>query len=114
MRVARQLEAWIIAALLSTAGFAAGQPAQPRRPPVVASAPAPNLRVAEGERALARGDAARALELADAAVAARPAGVAARLLAARAHAAREEYEASWAQLDAVLTASPRNVDAGSP
>ncbi len=72
---------------------------------------AQDLRVAEGERALARGDAARALELADAAVAARPAGVAARLLAARAHAAREEYEASWAQLDAVLTASPRNVDA---
>jgi len=76
-----------------------------------AAGPANDPRVAEGERALARGDAAEALRLADAAVAARPADHAARLLAARAHLERGELEPAWRELDAIIAASPRNVDA---
>jgi tetratricopeptide (TPR) repeat protein len=79
--------------------------AQPR------SAPAPDPRVAEGERALAGGDAAKALQLADAAIAARPASTAARMLAARAHIERGELDAAWRELDNVLTRAPDNVDA---
>ena len=84
--------------------------------PVLASAqqrpaPAPDPRVAEGERALVGGDAAKALQLADAAIAARPANTAARMLAARAHIERGELDAAWRELDGVLTRVPDNVDA---
>jgi tetratricopeptide (TPR) repeat protein len=77
------------------------------------SAPAaqPDPRVAEGEKALLRGEPAKALQLADAAIAARPANTAARMLAARAHLEQGELEAAWRELDAVLARAPNHVDA---
>jgi protein O-GlcNAc transferase len=81
--------------------------AQPRS----AAATAPDPHVAEGERALLRGEPAKALQLADAAIAARPANAAARMLAARAHLEQGELEAAWRELDRVLARAPDHVDA---
>jgi len=81
--------------------------AQPRS----AAAAAPDPRVAEGERALLRGEPAQALKLADTAIAARPANAAARMLAARAHLEQGELEAAWRELDRVLARTPDHVDA---
>lgn len=87
--------------LILLAGAAAAQPA---RAPATASA------VVEAERALASGDAAKALDLA-AGVKQGPGAARARIVAARAHIARDELDLAYEQLRRALDAEPRNVDA---
>jgi tetratricopeptide (TPR) repeat protein len=78
-----------------------------------AQAPAakPDTRLVEAERALTRGELARAFELGSAYVKAHPRQARARVLLARVHLERDEPEQAFEELDRALRADPRNVDA---
>jgi tetratricopeptide (TPR) repeat protein len=77
-----------------------------------AQAPAPkaDTRLAQAQRALTRGELARAFELGSAYVKAHPREAAGRLLLARVHLERDELEQAYEELDRALRADPRNVD----
>jgi tetratricopeptide (TPR) repeat protein len=81
-------------------------------PIVIAQSPrtAPDTRLAEASRALAAGDADRALQLGAAYLKQHPADAKARLLIARVHLHRHELDAAYVQLDRALRTDPRNVD----
>ena len=69
-----------------------------------------DTRLADGQRALTRGELDRAFELGSAYVKAHPRDAAGRLLLARVHLERDELEKAYAELDRALAADPRNVD----
>jgi protein O-GlcNAc transferase len=85
---------------LLLAGAAGAQPPAPR----------PDTRLVEAQRALTRGDLARAFELGSAYVKAHPRDAPGRLLLARVHLERAELDQAYEQLDRALRADPRNVD----
>ena len=98
---------------LAVAAFASGwlalapsvTQAQERR--VAAADP----QLVEASRALSRGDADEAVQLATRALKRRPADPAMRLLLARAHLARGDLDLAYQELDRVLRRHPRHVDA---
>jgi len=69
-----------------------------------------DTRLVEAQRALTRGEIARAFELGSAYVKAHPRDAAGRLLLARVHLERDELERAYEELDSALRADPRNVD----
>ena len=79
---------------------------------VAAQAPATraDTRLVEAQRALTRGELARAFELGSAYVKAHPRDAAGRLLLARVHFERDELEKAYEELERALGADPRNVD----
>ena len=70
----------------------------------------PDTRMVEAQRALTRGEVARAFELGSAYVKAHPRDAAGRLLLARVYLERDEVEQAYEELDRALRADPRNVD----
>lgn len=82
----------------------AGAGAQP-------SSPKPDSRLVEAQRALTRGELARAFELGSAYVKAHPRQARGYVLLARVHMERDEPDQAYEQLDRALRADPRNVDA---
>ena len=69
-----------------------------------------DTRLVEAQRALTRGEVARAFELGSAYVKVHPRDAAGRLLLARVHLERDELEQAYEELDRALRADPRNVD----
>lgn len=69
-----------------------------------------DTRLVEAQRALTRGEVARAFELGSAYVKAHPRDAAGRLLLARVYLERDEVEQAYEELDRALRADPRNVD----
>jgi tetratricopeptide (TPR) repeat protein len=70
----------------------------------------PDTRLVEAQRALTRGELARAFELGSAYVKAHPRAAAGRLLLARVYFERDELEKAYEELDRALRADPLNVD----
>lgn len=97
----RVLAGCVLAGFLLTGAVAGAQPPSPR----------PDPRLVEAQRALTRGDLARAFELGSAYVQARPREAPGRVLLARVHLERDELDQAYEQLDRALRADPRNVDA---
>jgi predicted Zn-dependent protease len=87
--------------LLAGAGVGAQAPAAAR----------PDTRLVEAQRALTRGELARAFELGSAYVKAHPREAPGRVLLARVHLERDELDQAYEELDRALRADPRNVDA---
>jgi tetratricopeptide (TPR) repeat protein len=79
--------------------------------PAVAPGAAPALAMPEYARAFHRGDYARATALAAERLKARPADVQARIILARAEAARGRFEAAYAGFRKALDLDPRSADA---
>ncbi len=75
-----------------------------------APAPRPDTRLVEAQRALTRGELARAFELGSAYVKAHPREAPGRVLLARVHLERDELDQAYEELDRALRADPRNVD----
>lgn len=73
--------------------------------------PRPDTQLVEAQRALTRGELARAFELASAYVKAHPREAPGRVLLARVHLERDEPDQAYEQLDRALRADPRHVDA---
>ena len=96
----RGLVGCLLAGLLLTDAGAGAQTAPPR----------PDTRLAEAQRALTRGELARAFELGSAYVKARPRDAPGRLLLARVHIERGELDQAYDELDRALRSDPRNVD----
>jgi len=96
----RVLVPGIVAGLLFTAVLAGAQSPAPKR----------DTRLVEAERALTRGELARAFELGSAYVKAHPGEASGRLLLARVHIERDELDQAYEELDRALGADPRNVD----
>lgn len=69
-----------------------------------------DTRLVEAQRALTRGELARAFEIGSAHVKAHPRDAAGHLLLARVHLERDELEQAYEALDRALGADPRNVD----
>jgi tetratricopeptide (TPR) repeat protein len=69
-----------------------------------------DTRLVEAQRALTRGELARAFELGSGYVKAHPRDAAGRLLLARVYLERDELEKAYEELDRALGADPRNVD----
>jgi len=69
-----------------------------------------DTRLTEAGRALSAGDAARALALATEYLSRHPADPRARVLAARAHISRGDFDAAYLQLRRALRGAPRDVD----
>lgn len=82
--------------------LAAAPAAQPAREPA--------SRLAEADTALAAGDLDRALSLATAHLARRPASAAARIIVARVHLERGALDAAYRALDRAARDAPRNID----
>jgi predicted Zn-dependent protease len=70
----------------------------------------PDTRLVEAQRALTRGEFARAFELSSAYVKAHPREAPGRVLLARVHLERDELDQAYEQLERALRADPRNVD----
>ena len=87
--------------LLAGAGAGAQAPAAVR----------PDTRLVEAQRALTRGELARAFELGSAYVKANPREASGRVLLARVHLERDELDQAYEELDRALRADPRNVEA---
>jgi tetratricopeptide (TPR) repeat protein len=66
--------------------------------------------ILEGERALAAGDAARALEIATDYLRTHASSARARILAARVHLSRDQADAAYEELRRAQRADPRNID----
>jgi predicted Zn-dependent protease len=96
----RVLVACVLAGLLLAAAGAGAQPARPR----------PDPRLIEAQRALTRGELARAFELGSAHVKAHPREAPGRVLLARVHFERGELDQAYEELDRALRADPRDVD----
>jgi len=90
----------VLAGLLLAGAGAGAQPPPPRV----------DTRLVEAQRALTRGELARAFELGSAYVKAHPSEAAGRVLLARVHLERDELDQAYEQLDRALRADPRNVD----
>jgi tetratricopeptide (TPR) repeat protein len=71
----------------------------------------PDTRLVEAQRALTRGELARAFELGSAYVKANPREASGRVLLARVHLERDELDQAYEELDRALRADPRNVEA---
>lgn len=96
----RALVAGIVAGLWLATAIVSAQP----------QAAKTDTRLVEAQRALTRGEVARAFELGSAYVKAHPRDAAGRLLLARVHLERDELEQAYEELDRALRADPRNVD----
>jgi tetratricopeptide (TPR) repeat protein len=96
----RVLAGCLLACLLLS-GAGAGAQTPPARP---------DTRLVEAQRALTRGDLARAFELGSAYVKAHPREAPGRLLLARVHLERGDLDQAYDELDRALRADPRNVD----
>jgi tetratricopeptide (TPR) repeat protein len=96
----RVLVSCVLAGLLLAGARAGAQPPSPR----------PDTRLVEAQRALTRGELARAFELGSAYVKAHPRDAPGRLLLARVHIERDELDQAYEELDRALRADPRNVD----
>lgn len=97
----RALIGCVLAGVMLSVAGAGAQPPSPR----------PDTRLTEAQRALARGELARAFELGSAYVKAHPREAPGRVLLARVHLERDELDQAYEQLDRALRADPRNVDA---
>lgn len=97
----RVLVGCVLAGLLFIGAGAGAQPPSPR----------PDPRLVEAQRALTRGELARAFELGSAYVKDHPRQAPGRVLLARVHLERDELDQAYEQLDRALRADPRNVDA---
>ena len=97
----RVLAGCVLAGLLLAGAGAGAQPPAPR----------PDTRLVEAQRALTRGELARAFELGSAYVKAHPREAPGRVLLARVHLERDELDQAYEELDRALRADPRNVDA---
>lgn len=97
----------------SSAGVAqsAARPTRTNSVPRTTPADAATPRLLAAELALARGEPAKALALAEQVIAAGPRSTAPRLLAARARLELGELDAAWSELDRVLDLAPRDVEA---
>jgi tetratricopeptide (TPR) repeat protein len=91
---------FLVACATASAAFA-----QPTRTAVTTQA-----LILEGERALAAGDAARALEIATDYLRTHASSARARILAARAHLSRGQADAAYEELRRARRADPRNID----
>jgi tetratricopeptide (TPR) repeat protein len=76
-----------------------------------AGAPAPDTRLTDAIRALSAGELDHALQLGTAYLKQHPSDPRARVLTARIHIARDQYDAAYDDLQAALRIDPRNVDA---
>lgn len=99
-RTVRALAACIVAGLWLATAIVSAQP----------QAAKTDTRLVEAQRALTRGEVARAFELGSAYVKAHPRDAAGRLLLARVYLERNEVEQAYEELDHALRADPRNVD----
>jgi tetratricopeptide (TPR) repeat protein len=101
--------------LLATAAAMAQEPgstpARAQASPTKVAPVAEPKDVQDAARALSAGDVEQALQLAGAHLTSNPASVGARLVMARAHMARDEYEAAYEQLRDAVRRQPKNVDA---
>ncbi len=95
---ARRAASWLACC---SAGAGAGAQPPPSRP---------DTRLVEAERALTRGELARAFELGSAYVKAHPREAPGRVLLARVHLERGELDQAYEELDRALRTDPRNVD----
>jgi tetratricopeptide (TPR) repeat protein len=99
--------------LATTAAMAQGPGSTPARGQAGAKKVAPVAEpkgVQDAARALSAGDVEQALQLAGAHLTSNPASVGARLVMARAHIARDEYDAAYGQLREASRRHPKNVD----
>jgi tetratricopeptide (TPR) repeat protein len=103
----RSLVSLALAGLLCANGALANAQTNTRPP----GATAPDTRLNDATRALSAGELDRALQLGTAYLKQHPSDPRARVLAARIHMARGDYDAAYDDLQAALKADPRNVDA---
>lgn len=94
----------------ATAAAAQAAPAQSPQGPATRTAPSGDARVAEAARALSAGDHEAALRLAARHLKADPGSVAARLVIARVHIARDDYERAYEELRSAQRTEPGHVD----
>ena len=102
---------WSIARLVLAGGVLAGLLLAVASAGAQSPAPRADPRLVEAQRALTRGELARAFELGSAYVKAHPREAPGRVLLARVHLERDELDQAYEQLDRALRAEPRNVDA---